>query len=224
MPYQKRNVRYIHRDYALREKIQLLQVFLTGEKWIHVDFNISRSQSIPKTNRATLYLSSRLVHIAGTLRRTPSQEAKSSNFLDENPKFGIKLPLHNSTNNMPPSKSKVPSRKPSAMSKPLPAAEDDLSDNFEGLDSDDPMEKDEIELELEKLVFGDEAGFHEGLRSHREGVPLTKFDTSTELEDAAEVSDEDPGLEGVDDAGVSTLAILVVRSNEMLTEALALLS
>ena len=37
-------------------------------------------------------------------------------------------------------------------------------------DSDDPMEKDETELELEKLVFGDDAGFQEGLKSYRTDV------------------------------------------------------
>ena len=93
--------------------------------------------------------------------------------------------------------------------KPLPSSQDELSDDFEGLDSDDRMEKDETELELEKLVFGDAAGFHEGLRSHQEDAFPTKLDINSEGEDDS-AQDEDEGLEGVDDADVCTVTMLVV--------------
>ena len=45
---------------------------------------------------------------------------------------------------------------------------DNMVDDFDGLNSDEPMEKDGTEIELEKLVFGDESGFHEGLQSYKD--------------------------------------------------------
>ena len=109
---------------------------------------------------------------------------------------------------MAPSKLKMPSRKPNVVLKPLPAPQDKLSDDFESVDSRDPMGKDETELELEKLVFGDEAGFHEGLRSHREGAFPTKLGVDTEDEEDT-AQDKDQGLEGLDDGDVRTMAMLI---------------
>ena len=68
------------------------------------------------------------------------------------------------------------------------------------------IEKDEAELELEKLVFGDDVGFREGLKSynHDDGSPI-----SSEVleEDQQGPNDENStdgeGLEGIDDADVS---------------------
>ncbi|CAL8579120.1 U3 snoRNP protein [Xanthoria parietina] len=45
--------------------------------------------------------------------------------------------------------------------------DDDLSDAFSGFESDHEQNKDNIELELEKAVFGDKVGFHERLENHR---------------------------------------------------------
>ncbi|KAL2039668.1 hypothetical protein N7G274_007527 [Stereocaulon virgatum] len=67
-------------------------------------------------------------------------------------------------------------------------------------DSDDAMEKDDTELELEKLVFGDNTGFHERLKSHRS--------EPTALENSGEAwgKQEQPGdllekgMEDIDDA------------------------
>lgn len=74
-----------------------------------------------------------------------------------------------------------------------------MDDDFEGLDSDEPMEKDETEIELEKLVFGDDSGFHEGLKSYK--------DASNHLRDLVDgdkqqVQDglEEGILEGLDDS------------------------
>ena len=81
---------------------------------------------------------------------------------------------------------------------PTPPAQDE--DEDEEMDDaadveikvDGEIEKDETEEELERLVFGDSAGFREGLR-----------DFSLEEEEGAEGEDEAPGgLEGLDDAQV----------------------
>ena len=40
------------------------------------------------------------------------------------------------------------------------------SNDFEVFTSDEEEDKDSTELELEKAVFGDDAGFHEGLKAH----------------------------------------------------------
>ena len=57
-------------------------------------------------------------------------------------------------------------RKP--FQRPISPMLDNMVDDFDGLDSDEPMEKDGTEIELEKLVFGDESGFHEGLKSYKD--------------------------------------------------------
>ncbi len=97
------------------------------------------------------------------------------------------------------------SKKPSLVQQPLLGVEDEPSDNFEGLESDDPLEKDETELELEKLVFGDEAGFYDGLKSHQEGAFRTRLEAAEYHQDMAQISDEDQGLRGVDDADVRSM-------------------
>jgi U3 small nucleolar RNA-associated protein 18 len=53
---------------------------------------------------------------------------------------------------------------------------------------DGEIEKDETEEELERLVFGDSAGFKAGLRD---------FDNEDDVEE-----EDDTGLEGLDDAAV----------------------
>lgn len=73
-------------------------------------------------------------------------------------------------------------------------------------DSDQEIiKKDATELELEKLVFGDDAGFREGLRSYRQDAGISEF---SEEEEEAEVEiggiGEEEDLEGVQDADVCT--------------------
>lgn len=118
----------------------------------------------------------------------------------------------------------MPPQKLHSVQQPIPAAQDELSDHFKGLDSDDPTEKDETEVELEKLVFGDDAGFHEGLKSYNDNAFPSKLESNAEdQQNAAQVSVEEQDLQGVDDADVCTLAMLfaLLPSNKMLTEALA---
>lgn len=63
-----------------------------------------------------------------------------------------------------------------------------------------PEEKDETEEELEQLVFGDSAGFREGLKNFRQAA-------TTEDEDDQDVT----GLEGLDDGDVGQA--LVARAD-----------
>ena len=72
-------------------------------------------------------------------------------------------------------------------------------------DTHDPMEKDETEMELERLLFGDEQGFHERLRSHGTGTGVL-VPAVTEEDGREEDVLEGEGLEGVDDADVCTFS------------------
>lgn len=69
-------------------------------------------------------------------------------------------------------------------------------------DDDDPMDKDDTEIELEKLLFGDTVGFHESLKAHDKGAGtlILPLGEKSHSEDGDESKEE--GLEGVDDADV----------------------
>ena len=87
--------------------------------------------------------------------------------------------------------------------------EDALSGSYDGFESDDFMLKDETELELEKLVFGDKAGFHASLDANR---PDEFFQLPSEIL-AGTRHDElgsglEGGFEGLDDADVCTFCSL----------------
>ncbi|KAI9846943.1 MAG: hypothetical protein M1838_001079 [Thelocarpon superellum] len=80
--------------------------------------------------------------------------------------------------------------------KPSTALPDPSSDmENDELESNDPMEKDSTEQELEKLVFGDDPGFRTGLKTYE---PSRTRDQSEEESVAQE--DDGKDLEGVDDA------------------------
>lgn len=68
--------------------------------------------------------------------------------------------------------------------------DEEAEDDVDMEDDDEQSEKDETEIELERLVFGDSAGFRDGLKGSalalREG----------------EESEEGTGLDGLDDADV----------------------
>ena len=72
-------------------------------------------------------------------------------------------------------------------------------------DSDQPMGRDETEVELEKLVFGDDLGFYEGLKSYRE--------TNTDFRDGERQRARDglerEKLENLDDADVCEVELPV---------------
>ena len=57
-------------------------------------------------------------------------------------------------------------KKAEARQQPTPPTHDELSEDGDSIMQDNPMDKDQTELELEKLVFGDDEGFREGLRSY----------------------------------------------------------
>ena len=82
--------------------------------------------------------------------------------------------------------------------------QDELSDGDRASEDGEAMEKDETELELEKLVFGDDAGFREGLKQYRNGI-TDSFDSASDKDivagSATEAEEED--LDAVDDADVS---------------------
>ncbi|KAL2389601.1 hypothetical protein RJ035_002078 [Blastomyces gilchristii] len=87
------------------------------------------------------------------------------------------------------------------------ASEDDgLVDNASS--EDEPMPKDETEEKLERLLFGDAAGFHDALREHEvEGMELVPRDGNEDGEGGGEEEggeeeggEEEGGLEHVDDA------------------------
>ena len=71
-------------------------------------------------------------------------------------------------------------------------------DSSSGVESDDSIGKDKTELELEKLVFGDEIGFHEGLKPHGQRAP-----PASQPSEQGRLEEE--GLEDIDDADVCIL-------------------
>lgn len=83
------------------------------------------------------------------------------------------------------------------------ASEDELSENYNGFESDISMEKDETELELQKLIFGDDAGFRAGLSTHRSRSFVRPCKAEgVENNDQKAESEPGDGFEGVDDADV----------------------
>lgn len=82
--------------------------------------------------------------------------------------------------------------------------QDDSSESFNGYDSAESKEKDATELELEKLVFGDELGFYDGLQSLNDAAILETGNDAEIQADGGEDGLTEEGLEGVDDADVRT--------------------
>lgn len=85
-----------------------------------------------------------------------------------------------------------------AVQQPTPPTQDE--DASDGSDVEitmerDPDEKDATEQELERLVFGDSAGFREGLRDFA-------VEEEEGSEEDVEESAAETGLEGLDDADV----------------------
>ena len=73
-----------------------------------------------------------------------------------------------------------------------------MPESYDGFQSDSIAEKDEFELELERRIFGDDAGFLEGLTSYRPGEAALG---SGSADEGLERAEED--LKGLDDADVS---------------------
>ena len=96
-------------------------------------------------------------------------------------------------------------KKVEARQQPTPSTHDELSEEADSLVQDNPMEKDQTELELEKLVFGDDKGFREGLGSYEwengdveNGMGSAKENTASE-DGVAEEQD----FNALEDADVS---------------------
>ncbi|KZF22420.1 putative small nucleolar ribonucleo protein complex subunit [Xylona heveae TC161] len=86
--------------------------------------------------------------------------------------------------------------------KPEELGQDNVMDeaaSFAGRSDDEMPEKDSTEAELEKLVFGDESGFLEGLKSHRAGE-YSEEDESVSGAGDEESGAEEAGLTGISDA------------------------
>ena len=79
--------------------------------------------------------------------------------------------------------------------------QDNTEDKFPRFDVG-PMQKDENELELEKLVFGDKQGFHDDLNVHTDRHITPYVD---KILDSKEVELDDAGIEGLDDADVRNI-------------------
>lgn len=91
------------------------------------------------------------------------------------------------------------SRKP--IQRPISPIMDEMVDDFEGLDSDEPMEKDETETKLDKLVFGDKSGFYEGLDSYNGANDDIRGLVDGDQQHAQDGLEEG-NFEGLDDADV----------------------
>ncbi len=81
---------------------------------------------------------------------------------------------------------------------------DESSESINIHDSPEPRQKDRTEIELERLVFGDELGFFDGLKSIQDDTaPGLVGEAETQAE-GDETEETGEGLEGVDDADVRT--------------------
>lgn len=76
----------------------------------------------------------------------------------------------------------------------------------------DLIEKDETELELEKLVFGNEQGFHDDLQSYNKNSQPQYSSTADVLQEDGSREVEDAGFEGLEDSAVRTVDLLLVHS------------
>ena len=74
------------------------------------------------------------------------------------------------------------------------------------------MEKDNSEIELEKIVFGDQDGFHSDLRSYnnRHTFQISDIVGDSQQESQEELVDKAP--EGLDDADVRAIGLFVRKS------------
>lgn len=76
-----------------------------------------------------------------------------------------------------------------------------LSDS-DRLDNDEPVEKDEVEIELEKLVFGNKSGFQQGLISHGDNTSSQTLQDFEKIEEDDHTTEEEKAIHDVEDADV----------------------
>jgi len=112
---------------------------------------------------------------------------------------------------MPRQRSKRLSEARKTSQQPTPPAQDDREQDDSDNESVDVMEKDEDELELDRLVLGDEAGFMAQL-DHEGGDGGDEDLEEVELEAEVGLGDVEGNLEDVDDADVGySLAVKYLR-------------
>jgi len=102
---------------------------------------------------------------------------------------------------MAPTKLRKRASRPAKTTQLFGSSSNNFEDNGSEAESDDPMDKDETEERLEKLVFGDDAGFLSALKHHDDGrnqLVLREGSSAEETEEVAEAED----YEGVADADV----------------------
>ena len=99
------------------------------------------------------------------------------------------------------------------------ATREALNPTVDAIDSDESMEaKDAAEVELERLLFGDDAGFYDGLRAHQTAQAGGKS-LQPVVSGEDEVSErQKEELEGINDADVrlTASAVLVARARLIL--------
>ena len=83
-----------------------------------------------------------------------------------------------------------------------------MTSDFEVIDSHGPMEKDENERELEKLLFGDDSGFHEGLKSYK-AASTDPRDLVDKKGQQARDGLEEKTVDGLDDTDVCKIQLHV---------------
>lgn len=85
---------------------------------------------------------------------------------------------------------------------PKHAQSDDDMDDETSSDEDDVPEKDEAEKKLERLLFGDDAGFHGALKSQGHDSMALTVQTDDSASGEEEGEGDDKGLEDMADADV----------------------
>ncbi len=105
---------------------------------------------------------------------------------------------------MPRERSRRSAQKTQIIEQSARSTRDDLDSDGSDFKSNDPMEKDEVEEELEKLVFGDDDGFKRELKLEKYSSleELSEEDHEQQREELDEDGNIDEGLEGVDDTDV----------------------
>lgn len=106
---------------------------------------------------------------------------------------------------MAPTKVKAAAKVPTKSRKPVQPVFDNSESESSRAYADEVLEKDETEQKLEKLIFGDEVGFLDSLRSRETGNELLRRSSSDEIPSHHE---DDQELEDVADEDVLQSPIL----------------
>ena len=102
---------------------------------------------------------------------------------------------------MAPTKLKIKAPRSTKTGLPQKPAPNGLQERIRGAESDDSMDKDETEERLEKLIFGDDAGFLDALKRPDYGNSQLVLHEDPSAEGSTEQLDEE-NLEDVADEDV----------------------